>query len=106
MNTSALNLCYNTTLAYIKNKYEHNNIFSMYNVSQEDIAIDVTASLFKKNTNGNIEISFQNNFEDNKKNEFLFLIITFVKEKVDKAIKFEMLKYDLITIEEYNTTFR
>ena len=107
MNDSDVTLCYNTSLSYLRNKYQDNKIFSKYNVSHEEIAVDVTASLFSENTHGKIEINIPKsikNEDNNNESEFLFLIITIIKERVDEAIKFEMLKYDLIRIEEYNST--
>ncbi len=101
MNNTTLSLCYNTTLTYILNKYERNKLFSKFNVSCEDLAIAITASLFKKNSDGSIMINLKE--KDNNEGDFLFLIINAVKEKVDRAIKFEMLKYDLISIEEYSS---
>jgi hypothetical protein len=101
MNNTTLSLCYNTTLTYILNKYERNKLFSKFNVSYEDLAIAITASLFKKNSDGSIMINLKE--KDNNEGDFLFLIINAVKEKVDRAIKFEMLKYDLISIEEYSS---
>ncbi len=94
---------YNTSYMYFIQKFDSNLIFDELQTNPQKLAIETTAVLFLQNGSSEILLHkklkrhFERIFDEN---EFYYYFNRIVRETADSVIKFEMLKMDLIGIEE------
>ena len=98
---------YKITLLHLSHIYGSTSLFTKNYTTIDDFEIDVKAKLLCNNGNGTIRlIDHLNKYRKDisSKTDFEIYLIKIIKEKVEIAIKFEMLKNDLITIEKYQAS--
>ncbi len=96
-----IKFAYNISLAYLNHKYKKLDFIENDVTSLEDLAVDITARFLKDNHSNLNEKDTQKHLSSNADMEYL--IYKTITEMADKTMHFEMLKNDLITIEEYNS---
>ncbi len=90
---------FSISLAYLRIKHAENELFSIPEVTPEDIAIDATAYLFSKNRENRLRIFEEMNghseriFTDGEANYYFTRV---VKIATDKILKFEGLKWGTV----------
>ena len=93
---------YKITTSYLSHKYSSIELFNKNYTTIDELAIDVTANIFSRDSLGNIKLSYSlNRFAELISNEkdFEFYLIKNIKERVDKAISFELSKYNLVDLD-------
>ncbi|MCP5063781.1 MAG: hypothetical protein GY936_15140 [Ignavibacteriae bacterium] len=84
---------YKITASYLSHKYSSIELFNNNYTTIDELAIDVTANIFTKDQTGKIKLTYSlNRFAKYilKEKDFEFYLIKNIKERVDKAISFEL----------------
>ena len=89
---------------YLTHKYSSSVLLDKKVTSIKELAINVTANLFYKNKDG--ETKFYQALKSEKENIFqekdiCYYVYKIIWSEVDKAVMFEMLKWDLVPLEVY-----
>ncbi|MCP5064878.1 MAG: hypothetical protein GY936_20855 [Ignavibacteriae bacterium] len=93
---------YKITASYLSHKFSSIDLFKNNYTTIDELAIDVTTNIFSKDNTDKIKLTYSlNRFSEFISNEkkIEFYLIKNIKERVDKAISFELLKYNLVDAE-------